>query len=236
VKVTAPDPLPIEMRLTLEVPDDYAAIFAVEPREIVFTPGGPHSHELELRFVEPKALRGTDRRFEEPLRLVAQPDDAKLLVGERTWSIPVDARLRAWTWKRYLEEYKTEIVLGLLALLLVIWIVGRVLAARFPPKGRIHYLEVGQDFESDSLIKRHARHGAYRSAKFQFPLGKRARPLAVFRSTGAGFEVLPAAGTLVTIIDDAMPETDRERRKPFAGRWEQRYRLGDRYEVWLTRG
>jgi hypothetical protein len=40
---------------------------------------------------------------------------------------------------------------------------------------------------------------------------------------------------VVTVLDDALPEADRERRKRFAGKWDQRYRLGDRYEVWLRR-
>ena len=70
---------------------------------------------------------------------------------------------------------------------------------------------------------------------FKFPLGKKARALAHFKSTGARFEVIPAEGMVVTVLDDTLPADSREHQKPFSGRWEQRYRLGDSYEVWLTR-
>ena len=104
-------------------------------------------------------------------------------------------------------------------------------AAKFPPKARIHYQELGEPFESDSLIKRYQKRGAYRSARFRFPLGKKAKPLVSFVASGSGFEVRPEGTPVIEV--GAVPEA--ERTKPFRGSWEQRYRLGDRYEVWLTR-
>lgn len=235
-KLVAPKKMPVPITMKLTYPSDMLRDMFIEPTdEVTFGPGKPREHIIRLKWKDARALRTESHLYSGIVKIEPLPAHAKLLVGKRAWELPVKGKLREWTLMRWLEEYKWELLIALGILLLIIYAIGRFIAQTFPPKARIHYVEVGQEFESDSLIKRYARHGAYRNAKFKFPLGKKARPLVHFQSTGAGFMVLPAQGTTITILDELMPETDRERRKPFKGYWEQRYRLGDRYEVWLTR-
>ncbi len=234
VRLVAPESLPSEVTLSLALPEDMARDIVVEPTSFRFAEG-QRSVELELRFADPEALRGASKHYTGNIRITPDAAAERLIVGDKAWAMVVDGKLRPWTWARYFEEYKWHLAIALCVLLLVVWIIGRAVAQKFPDKARIYHVEVGQDFESDALIKRYASHGAYRSARFPFPLGKKARPLVFFKSTGAGFEVLPAKGTTVTIVDDAVPEGEREKTKPFAGRWDQRYRLADRFEVYLAR-
>jgi hypothetical protein len=202
---------------------------------VVFGPGKPRVVSLRLRWKDPESLRSHERLYAGPLVLEPDAASAKLLVGTKRWEIPIDGTLRAWTWRRYFDEYKWHLAIALTILLLVIYLIGRMIAAKFPPKARIHYVEVGQAFESDSLVKRYAKHGAFRSARFKFPLGKNARPLVWFQSTGAGFDVIPEKGTPITVLDDTLPDDQRHKTTPFRGTWDQRYRLGDRWDVELTR-
>lgn len=235
IRLVAPEKLPSEVTLSLTLPEEMARDIVVEPTTFRFAEGEPRSVTLSLRFADPSALRGSARHYTGNIAITPDTAAERLIVGQKAWSVVVDGKLRPWTWARYFEEYKWHLAIALCLLLLVIWLVGRAVAQKFPDKARIYHVEVGQDFESDSLVKRYASHGAYRSARFRFPLGKNARPLVFFKSTGAGFEVTPCEGTAVTIIDDAVPEAERTKTKPFAGRWEQRYRVGDTYEVYLAR-
>ncbi len=229
-RVVAPAKLPADVRLDLVLPEDARKDLRVEPPTLAF---GPERREqvLSFSFAEPESLRGTDRRYRGELAAVVSAEQQGLVSAGVRWTAPVDGTLRAWTLGRWLREYRWQLGLGLGVLWLLLWLLGRALAAKFPPKARIHHMEVGEPFESDSLIKRHARRGAYRSARFRFPLGKKAKPLVSFVATGSGFEVRPE-GAAVTELGI---EPATEKRQPFRGSWEQRYRLGDRYEVWLTR-
>jgi Mg-chelatase subunit ChlD len=233
VRLTAPPELPIAIPLEVKLPDDIAADMRVEPLSFTVGPGEPREVTLKFEWRDVRSLRGKSHHYKTAITIVPKEDPGSVMIGERKWSVAVDGKLREWTWRRWLEEYKWEIVAGLCLLLVLIWVVGRVMAQTFPEKARIHYVEVGQEFASDSLIKRFARHGAYRHARFSFPLGKKARPLVTFQAKDGRFLVTPQPS--LVILDDALPESDRERRKPFLGAWDQRYRLGDSYEVWLTR-
>jgi Mg-chelatase subunit ChlD len=236
ITVTAPAKLPTDITLDVRLPEGRPQRdLKIQPAQITFGPDKPRQATVTLTWKDPETLRGDDRRYQGEIALVPLAEHARLLTGDKAWGIELDGKLRSWTLARYLDEYKWEIAIGLCLLLLILWIVGRVVADKFPPKARVHYVAVGEQFETDSLIKRRAEHGAYRSAKFGFPLGKKAKKLCFFRAEGRGFEVLPEEKITVTILDDTLPEGDRERRKSFKGRWQQRYRLSDRYEVWLTR-
>lgn len=233
VRVRSPAELPTELEVRLELPEgSMRQDLRFEPTSVRFGPGKPREVPLTVTFADPRALRSVDRSYEGALGLGLSPDHAKLVSGKQRWSIAVHGTVRSWTLGRWLSEYRWQLGIGTLLLLLAIWGVGRAVARDFPKKARIHYVEVGQSFESDSLIRRFARKGAYRSARLAYPLGKRAKKLVSFVSTGAGFEVRPEKGVPVTLVGD--PDTS-ERRTPFRGAWEQRYRLGDRWDVWLTR-
>ena len=235
VKLAAPKKMPAPIDVTIQLPEKAAKDIVMEPTKATFGPDTPREIELTFRWKDHESLRGRDKRYIGPIVIAPDAFGAKMLVGKKKWEVVLDGKLRAWTWRRYFEEYKWYIFSALGLLLLIIYIVGRTVARRFPPKARIYYVEVGQEFESDSLIKRYAKHGAYRSAKFKFPLGKKARPMVWFKSTGAGFEVIPEGKSAITIVDDTLPEDQRSKAGPFRGSWEQRYRLGDRYEVYLAR-
>jgi Mg-chelatase subunit ChlD len=233
VRVKAPAELPAELTVRLEVAEGpLRTDLRFEPAAITFGPERPREVALRVSFADPRAMRSVDRRYDGALRLVLEPEHAKLASGKREWSLAVRGATQSWTLARWLQEYRWQIGIGLSFLLLVIWGIGRAVARDFPAKARIHYVEVGQAFESDSLIRRFAKKGAYRSARLWFPLGKKAKKLASFVSTGAGFEVRPERGLPVDIVGE--PDVD-QKRAPFRGVWEQRYRLSDRFEVWLTR-
>lgn len=232
-RVTAPDALPAEITVQLALADDVARHdLRFEPAELRFGPGKPEPAEIRVSFADPESLRSTDRRYDTRLTLTVSDAQSALISGDKRFSAPVQGTLRAWTLSRWLKEYRTELIIALLALLALIWAVGRAVARKFPPKARIHYQELGEPFASDSAIKRHARRGAYRSARFGFPLSKKAKPLVTVISTGSAFEIRPERGTTVYCTT---PTGEEERRAPFRGRFDERYRLGDRYEIWLTR-
>ncbi len=230
VRVVEPAKLPATVSFDVVLPPDAAKDISAMPTKLEFGPDAREA-EIEFRFTDPEALRSTDRRYGGQLKVSVAASDSEFLSREKSFEAPIDGTLRSWTLSRWLQEYETELIIALLLLLLVVWLIGRAVAAKFPPKARIHYKELADPFESDSLIKRYQKRGAYRSARFRFPLGKKAKPLVSFVASGSGFEVRPEGAAVVEIGSE--PET--ERRKPFRGVWEQRYRLGDRYEVWLTR-
>jgi Mg-chelatase subunit ChlD len=232
VRVTAPATLPVPVTLKLSASDERTRQdLRFEPPSVTF---GPNAREAEIRvtFADPEALRWQDRRYAG--ELVFSADDAtKPLLSEKTgFSTPVDGTLRSWTLGRWLEEHWGKLAVGLFVLWLVLLLVGRAVASKFPPKARIHYVELDSPFENDSLIKRYARHGAFRSARFQFPLGKKAKKLVTFTARGRGFEVRAEAGIVVARVSQADATGGRAEA---GGVWDERYRLGDRYEVWLTR-
>jgi hypothetical protein len=233
VRVKAPAELPTDFTLRFELAEGpIRSDLRFEPAAVTFGPGKPRELALQVSFANPEGLRSVDRNYEGALRLVLDPTQRPLASGKHEWSLAVRGSVQSWTLARWLREYRWQLGIGLLLLLLTIWGIGRAVARDFPAKARVHYVEVGQAFESDSLIRRFAKKGAYRSARLGFPLGKKAQKLASFVSTGAGFEVRPEKGRPVTIVGE--PDAG-EKRTPFRGAWEQRYRLSDRFEVWLTR-
>lgn len=232
VRLTAPERVPVALGFMLSLSDDTAR------NDLRFEPAGltfdERTREAEVRisFADPKALRWDAKRYGGELVVTPAPETAPLLSGESRFSAPIDGTLRSWTLLRWMREHRVALGLGLGVLLLLIWLVGRALAAKFPAKARIHYVEIGSQFPSDSLVKRYAKRGAYRSARSRFPLGKKSKPLVSFVARGQSFEVRPepSAG-LIRLA----PEGEDPRRAPFTGRWDERYRLADRFEVWLTR-
>lgn len=235
IDVESPDPLSVDVTYDVRLAGPGAEDLIVTPKTVTFGPKHPRRLELAVAFADPESLRSAARRYDLAVELVPDAGTEQVLIGEKIQRAPLQGRLRPWDWRRWLDEYGAWIATGLGVILILVWIVGRMMAAKFPVKARVRWVEIGQDFENDALIKRHARHGAFRAARFSFPLGKKAKPLVAFRAQGAGFEVLPPAGAAIEVRDDTVPETERSKRKPFRGQWEQRYRLGDRYDVWLTR-
>ena len=233
VRVKAPAELPTDFTVALTLPPGPAREdLRFEPANVTFGPGKPREVPLTVTFADPESLRSVDRKYDGTLSLVLSDEHQKLASGKHSWSLPLAGTVRSWTLGRWLEEYEWQLGIGIFLLLLAVWGIGRAVARDFPPKARIHYVEVGQAFESDSLIRRFAKKGAYRSARLEYPLGKNAKKLVAFVSTGAGFEVVPERSAPVTVVGE---ESAGEKRSPFRGSWDQRYRLGDRWEVWLTR-
>jgi Mg-chelatase subunit ChlD len=233
IRVKAPASLPIPFRIQLSLPEGPARTdLRIEPSSIVFGPGKPKDVELTVSFANPRSLRSVDRTYAVDLQLQLAPEERALVKGDKEWKMPLQGSVRSWTFSRWLHEYRWQLGIGTLLLLLVVWGVGRAVAARFPPKARIWATELDTKFETDSLIKRHSKVGAYRSARFKFPLGKKSRPLALFVAQGTAFEIRPQNGTVVRLLDATPPE---EKRTPFKARWDERYQLGDRYSVKLTR-
>ncbi len=232
LKVKSPARLPVPITLQLSATDPLTrSDLRFEPAQVTF---GPDKRETELKvsFADPEALRWEDKRYGGQLVATADEATRPLLSGDPSFAGPVDATLRSWTLKRWLEEHWGKLAIGLFILWLVLWLVGRAVASKFPPKARIRYVELDSPFDNDSLIKRHAKSGAYRSARFSFPLGKKAKKLVTFVAQGRSFEVVPEGGTEVARV--SQPDSPASRR-PQKGVWDERYRLGDRYEVWLTR-
>ncbi|MEZ4226726.1 MAG: VWA domain-containing protein [Polyangiaceae bacterium] len=230
VRVKAPERVPVPVSFTVSTTDASAgADLQFEPAELTF---GPDAREatVQVSFKDPEALRWEDRRYSGKVVLEPTASTAPLLTGDKQFTGPLDGVLRSWTLRRWLEEHWGKLSLGIGLLLLLIWLVGRAVASKFPPKARIHYLELDAPFENDSLIKRHARHGAYRSAKFGFPLGKKAKKLLFVVAKGRGFELQPERGTELRRIDGTEGSS-----RPQQGAWDSHYRLGDRFEIWLTR-
>jgi Mg-chelatase subunit ChlD len=233
IRVRAPPEIPVDFHVQLSLPDGPArSDLRIDPPSVTFGPGKPREVALSVSFADPRSLRGVDRSYTADLELTVSAEQQALLKGSKQWKLPVQGTLRSWTLGRWLREYRWQIGIGTCVLLLLIWAIGRAVASRFPPKARIYSTELDTKFESDSLIKRHSRVGAYRSARFKFPLGKKARPLCLFVAQGSGFEIRPQHGTIVKLLDATPPE---EKRTPFKGRWDERYQLGDRYSVKLTR-
>lgn len=233
IHVKAPAELPIPFRVSISLPDgDARNDLRIEPQNMVFGPGKPKEVELTVSFADPRALRSVDRKYAVDLQLKVAPEQQALVKGDKEWKMPLQGTLRSWTLARWLHEYRWQLGIGTFLFLLIVWGIGRAVAARFPPKARIWATELDTKFETDSLIKRHSKVGAYRSARFKFPLGKKSRPLALFVAKGTAFEIRPQHGTVVTLLDATPPE---EKRTPVKARWDERYQLGDRYSVKLTR-
>ena len=228
----APPKVPVPLTFGLSASDDAVREhLRFEPATVTF---GPETREVtvRVRLADPEALRWEARRYGGELVFAADETTSPLLSSGDRFTVPIDGTLQSWTLARWLREHRIALTAASGLLVLVVWGLGRSIASKFPPKARLHYVELDSPYPSDTLVRRHARHGAYRNARFRFPLGKKAKPQVTFVAIGSSFEVVPAPG--ITLVRVA-PEGEEPRRRAFQGRWEERYRLGDRFEVWLTR-
>jgi hypothetical protein len=112
-------------------------------------------------------------------------------------------------------------------------------AAKWPKRARLHYIDMEDPTRTETslrLRKRSTSHLPFRSDRHRCGRGgtpgKRGkRRYCDVVATRRGFTVIPK-DTSVTYDHNGEQATTT---KPIKGSWEQRYRLGERYEIWLTR-
>lgn len=192
-----------------------------------------------LRFRDQSGLRGRSERFEGTVKV--RPVSAELFRGDPSWEpLEIDGRLRPWDWRRYYREYAIYLWSGVGGSLLLVLILGFLVRRRWPKRAKLHYIDkedpTGQE-TAISLARRSRSKLPYRSDRHRIGRGgrpgrARKRRYCTFVATGRRFKVVPGDVSLTYERDGE----ERTARQPFQGRWEERYQLGDKYEVWLTRG
>jgi hypothetical protein len=210
------------------------------PTEITLGPAR-RSVPVEVRLAGPRELRAADRRFRG--KVWVTPVSTELFRGAPRWSaIDVDGRLRPWDWRRWYREYATWIWSGAAAFLVFLWLLGRLVAAKWPKKATLHYVD-REDRPPTEMTVRLGRasrsHLPFRADRHACGRGGAPNKRGKVRwctlvAAGRGFRVVPGSAGVAVVGDDGVPAGDATR-QPFAGKWDQRYRLGDRYEIWLTR-
>ena len=156
--------------------------------------------------------------------------------GATSWQTKTKGTIVAWTWKDWLAFYRNWIIAALIALFILIWIIGRVLAGAFAPKATLYYRELEDNSDEASrfaLGRRVKSHLPFRSAKHDIG-GHSGRPrggktlATLIAARGGGFLIQPHGA--VTAIED-----NEEHRELFRGRYGNHYKAGDQHEFWVTR-
>lgn len=231
--------LPIEQTFTV----DWSGVSSIGdlehgPETITLGPSQT-SAPVELRLEAPRALRRARREFAGNVTITAT--NPELFRGEARWTgLVIDGRLRPWDWRRWHREYAVHVWSGLAGLLLLLWIVGRLVAGKWSSKARLHYVDLDDPTREETsivLARRSRSHLPFRSDRHRVGKGgapgrsSKTRYCDLVATGGSGFRVVPL-GVAVTALGAAEPSPTR---RPFTGRWDEKYRLGDRYEIWLTR-
>lgn len=190
---------------------------------------------LDLRLRNHEKARSQNLEFDG--KIVLSPVNPDIFKGKKHFETQTRGRIVAWTFWDWVRYYRNWIIGGAVLLFLLLWIVGRKLAGAFPPKATLYYkdLEEGYDEPSQFALGRRVKsHLPFVSACHIIGgkgMPRSARELCKIKATaGGGFEILPQ--TTVTFERDDLAE---EKRKPFRGRFEEHYTVGERYEIWLTR-
>jgi hypothetical protein len=201
--------------------------------DVTLAPG--QSFELTVRMKDHESLRGETRQWRGAVKLTArEPHFYRGGVAE--WQVQVDGTLDPWTWADWWALYRTRILIGLAVFFVLLWIIGRLVASAFGTKVRLYYHRPDEP-ESAASSVRLAQSKSYlpfRSARHA--IGKGGKPRAakthcVLVATRAGFRVLPADSAVTVKNDDG---TEDERRRPFEGRHDVRYKTGD-FVFWVSR-
>lgn len=231
--------LPIEQEFTA----DWTAISDREDLELGperFTLGPQkRSVTVQVKLRAPGQLRSKSARFEG--KVVLRPVHTELFRGEPEWNgMTVDGHLRPWDFWRYYQEYKLFLWSTLGGLFVLFWIIGRIMAKRWPKKARFHYVDLEDPTKTETsfrVARKSKSHLPFRSDRHRCgrggtpgKKGKR-RYCDVVTRGFRGFRVVPRDVS----VSYARDGDELTTRKPFDGKWEERYQLGDRYEIWLTR-
>ncbi len=192
-----------------------------------------HGIRLDVSLEDWTKARKASRKIEGPVVLRAA--NPQIFKGDKEWKGQVHGRIQGWTIWDWLAFYKKWLILAALALILVLWLLGRVLAGAFPPKATLYYRDLEDSAGEPSryaLGRRATSHLPFVSAKHDIggkgmPRGGRVLATLV-AATGGGFYVEPRAP--VKRKDDG--EEFRER---FRGTYGEHYVAGDRFEFWVTR-
>jgi hypothetical protein len=231
--------LPIEQEFAV----DWSGVSSIGdlvhgPEKIVLGPSRA-SAPVELRLKAPRSMRRARREFAGPVTLTAAHPE--LFRGEPRWAcLVVDGRLRPWDWRRWYQEYALYVWSVIAATLLLLWIVGRLVASKWSKRARLHYVDLEdprRDETSFVLARKSRSHLPFRSDRHRCGRGGtpgkngKRRYCDVVASGRDGFRVVPLDVGVGVTRDGEVVAT----RKAFAGEWDARYRLGERYEIWLTR-
>jgi len=156
--------------------------------------------------------------------------------GPTSWQTKTKGTIVAWTWKDWLSFYRNWILAALIALFILIWIIGRILAGAFAPKATLYYRELEDSSDEASrfaLGRRVKSHLPFKSAKHDIG-GHNGKPRSgktlatIIAARGGGFLIQPHSAVTAT-------EDDEEHREIFRGRYDDHYKTGDQYEFWVTR-
>lgn len=204
----------------------------VSPSEIVLGPTAT-SFVLSARLRDHEDLRDAAREYRGQLRI--SPLEPRFYPTGATWSVDVDGRLEPWTLWDYWELYRTRILVGLGILFVVFWIVGRLAASAFAAKHKLYYHRPDETEAAASSVRlartkswlpfRSARHAIGGDGK-----PRSARRHCVLVATRRGFRIVPDKSPVVEKLETG----EEERRRPFDGRLETRYRTGD-FVFWVSR-
>ncbi|MBI2898420.1 MAG: VWA domain-containing protein [Deltaproteobacteria bacterium] len=226
--------LPIQQRFRVDWTGiSNVADLEVGPSEVALEPT-KGSFLLSARLRDHESLRDVSRDYRGQVQIT--PLEPRLYAGEAAWSVPVEGHLDAWTLWDYWELYRTRILVGLGILLAVLWIVGRLAAAAFGAKHKLYYHRPDETEAAASSVRlaRSKSFLPFRSARH--PIGGDGKPRSARRhcvlvATRRGFRIVPDESHVVEKLEAGGEE---ERRQPFDGRLETRYRTGD-FVFWVSR-
>ncbi len=231
--------LPIPQTFTVDWSGvENGAHLVFEPTEFTLGPDA-RTVPVTVRLRSPEALRRSSLDVRgHPVIRAKQPE---LYKGRSEWApITVAGRVKPWDWRRYFEAYRTSILTALALLVLLLWIIGRAVAGKWSKKARLHFVDLEDPTKMETtlnLARKSKSHLPFRSARHHCGRGgtpgkrSKKRYCTVVAKGPRTFRVIPRDRAVAYDRDGE----ERTTRKPFRGRWEERYRLGDRYEIWLTR-
>ena len=190
---------------------------------------------ISLALANWKELRSEDMEFAG--KVVLTPKNPEIFRGEKSWETQVGGKLVAWTFWDWVRHYRNWLLLAAGVLILIIWLVGRAIAGAFPPKAVFYYLDLEDktDDPSQYALGRRARSRLpFVSAKHTVG-GRKGMPRApgvfcMVKATSGGFDVYPKAEVSYEREGEKI-----ETRSVVRGRFDEHYRVGDRYEFWIAR-
>ncbi len=159
----------------------------------------------------------------------------QIFEGPSSWKQDVDQSVGTWSFWDWVRYYRNWIIAGVVVLLLLLWILGRLVAGAFPPKATLYYVDLEDNVDEPSrfaLGRRVKSHLPFVAAKHHIGgkggLPRGGKRLATLQATSGGFDIVPHRAVKAK-------EDDQEHREKFRGRFGDHYVAGERYEFWVTR-
>lgn len=191
---------------------------------------------IDLTLRKWTTARKKERSFKGVVRLI--PVKPQLFKGKKSWQTETAGVVRPWSLADWIRFYKWYLIAAIALFVILLWLFGRAVAGKFPPKAMLYY----KDMEDKASEPSSYRIGQKATSFLPFVsashdiggsgVPRSGKVLCTLRAKAGGtFMIKPGA----VAVSFEMDGEKQSQKNPFDGRFDQHYTVGEQYEIWLTR-